>query len=161
MAPLVHLCKTQKIKLVGIDLKNSGLDRRQQEIVDGKRKATKADKNAIEKIVECRAQKQISMVKRYLQKTRKPLVVIVGAWHLRNGAPLRTAFNQYTLIYPCDTQGKMLVGPAGYIEFRILVQPKTDLQCFINALLLLHTYHADALEKPALVDGTDLVEENF
>ena len=118
---LIVLCARNRKKLVGIDLKEFGFTKHLQAVVDGKEKATPEDKRRLNDILKRRVARQLNMTQRYTRISKKSVVVIVGAWHLRKGSPLRKAFSHYTLVYPCDKEGNMLLKPERHIEFRTKV----------------------------------------
>ena len=107
---LLAFCVQENIKAIGLDLKHFGLNSRLQDIVNNKTLPTKEDNEHLERILKKRQKHHISMIKRYLTKT-KSLVVILGAWHLQEYSPLMKAFAHYLAIFPCDTKGRLLLRP--------------------------------------------------
>ena len=72
---------------------------------------SKREQEKINKILESRVKSHIKKILEYLKKTSKPLVVIVGSWHLRKGALLVKEMNNYKIIFPCDSEGNLLIEP--------------------------------------------------
>ena len=108
---LINLCKKHGIKLIGMDLKNFGFNKKLQSIVNGNLKPTKKDLQKIKEIVNKRSKHHISIIKAYLRKTNKPVVIIIGSWHLRNNSLLRYSFSDYLAICPVDKNGKIITSP--------------------------------------------------
>ena len=64
-----------------------------------------------EEILEKRVENHLKKIEEFLTKTEKPLVVILGAWHLRENSVLRSRLSSYKIIAPCDNKGNLLIGP--------------------------------------------------
>lgn len=110
---LVCLCEQKNIKLIGMDFTNFGFNTHLQQIVKGEKELTKNDEDEIEKILENRQKKHVEMCREYKKKTCKPIVVIVGAWHLQESSLLMQELNNYLVIYPVKNDGSMLLSPEG------------------------------------------------
>ena len=115
---ILLLCKSEGIKLIGIDLKNFGLEGKLQNIVNDGKKPSEKEVKEIESLQEKREQVQKSKIQKYLDISKKPILVITGAWHLRKESPLRD-FSRYLLIIPTDKNGELILGPPedGFIKF--------------------------------------------
>ena len=107
-AELMELCRKRDIKLIGIDFKDFGFDQRIQSIIKGEVHPTKKELAIIKGIVKERSKHHINMIKHFLLITSKPLIVIVGSWHLRKQSQLRKTFKKYLAIYPIDEKGNIL-----------------------------------------------------
>jgi len=108
---LIKLCHNKNIKLIGIDFHNFGFDKVLQEKIKKQEPLSKREQEKINKILESREKSHIKKILEYLKKTSKPLVVIVGSWHLRKGALLVKEMNNYKIIFPCDSEGNLLIEP--------------------------------------------------
>ena len=109
---LIRFCRKKKIKLIGIDFKNFGLNKNLQEKVK-KQIHLKNEERQLDKILKKREIKHIQMIKKYTIKTEKPILVIIGSWHLNENSKLMNAFKNYKVIFPCDDKGNLLTGPPG------------------------------------------------
>lgn len=108
---LLILCRNNNIKLIGIDFKNFGLNKRLQGIVKGKLKSTQKDLENIKFILKKREIHHINTIKKYLCLSRKPIIVLIGAWHLRRNSVLMKSLNNFKAIYPCDPKNRLLTKP--------------------------------------------------
>jgi len=115
---ILLLCKSKNIKLIGIDLKNFGLEGELQKIVKGEKEPSEKEMAEIESLQEKREQVQKTKIQEYLNLSKKPILVITGSWHLREKGPLRS-FTEYLLIIPTDKSGELILGPPedGFIKF--------------------------------------------
>jgi hypothetical protein len=112
---LIKLCNKNKIKLIGIDFQNFLLDLKQQTAVKKHRKVSEEEEKEFEDIALRRENKHVKMIEKYLAISRKPVVVIVGAWHLRENSQIRKEFEGFDegckLIYPVNAAGNQVLGP--------------------------------------------------
>ena len=100
---LVRLCFNKGIKLIGIDFENFGFNN----ILIKKIK----EEEEINKIVESRERIHLDKILEYTKKTSRPIIIILGSWHLREGSLLRKKLKNYKLILPCDKNNKALFEP--------------------------------------------------
>jgi len=110
---LVKLCYKKKIKLIGIDFKNFGFDKNFRIKIKNQEKLSKKEESKLEKIIKKREKRHIMFIEKYLKKTKKSLVVIIGSWHLRNDSRLIKTFKNCRTIFPCDRKGNLLIEPSG------------------------------------------------
>ncbi|MBI4116992.1 hypothetical protein HY449_04590 [Candidatus Pacearchaeota archaeon] len=108
---LIELCHIKGIKLIGIDFKNFGFNENLQHKIINQQEPSLEEKEEINKIVIERENKHSEMLQKYKNKSIKPIVVILGAWHLRNGSPIFKDLNNYKLIFPCDKEGNIIFEP--------------------------------------------------
>ena len=108
---LIELCQDRGIRLIGIDFHNFGLTGDLQNAVEGE--PTHAQKKEIQEIVKKRQEHHLKKIQEYEGKAKKPIVIIVGAWHLQENSLLMTGLTDYKVIFPCDPKGAMLLGPTG------------------------------------------------
>lgn len=108
---LIELCNDNGINLIGIDLENLGFDENLQNKIKNQINVNENEEKQLEEILKKRENKHIDLITEYLQKTSKPLLVIIGAWHLREGSKLMNSFDKYKLIYPCDEEGNPVLEP--------------------------------------------------
>ncbi|MBI5797370.1 hypothetical protein HZA98_00515 [Candidatus Woesearchaeota archaeon] len=113
---LIRTCKEREIKLIGMDLTNFGFNTHLQQVVKGKKELTENDEKEVESILEKRQKKHVEMCKKYKAKTNRPIIVIVGAWHLQDSSPLMQELSNYLVIFPVNKEGMMLLGPEGNKE---------------------------------------------
>jgi len=115
---IIRLCKSKNIKLIGIGLKNFGLKGDLQKIIKGKKEPSEKEIREIESLQGKREQTQKSIIQKFLNLSKKPILVITGSWHLREKSPLRD-FPEYLLIIPTDKSGDLILGPPedGFIKF--------------------------------------------
>ncbi|MEA3378870.1 MAG: hypothetical protein U9Q69_04490 [Nanoarchaeota archaeon] len=107
---LLKLCRIKKIKMIGIDLKNFGLNKQIITKIKQNEEISKKEKEDFEKILILRERHQKELIKRYNKKTNKPLVIIIGSWHLRSSTPLLQDLQNYVLIYP-SINGELIYEP--------------------------------------------------
>ena len=108
---LVKLCHKNKIKLIGIDFENFLMDRKMQTKIKRNMDFTEEEDKEYWSLVHRRENKHVKMIGKFLDISRKPVVVIVGAWHLRKGSLIRKSFGHYHLVYMADSKGGMVLGP--------------------------------------------------
>lgn len=108
---LIRFCFEKKINLIGIDLHNFGFDQDLQKKIKDPEEITKEDEEKINKIVEEREKLHLSKILDYKSKTKHPLVIILGCWHLREDSLLRKKLKNYKIIAPLDENGKVLFEP--------------------------------------------------
>lgn len=112
MEPLINLCYKKKIKLIGIDFLNFGFNDRLQKIVNGEIKPLKEDIKEIKKITELRQKKHLEMLKEFKNKSKLPILVLIGAWHLAENSFIMKSLNNYKVIFPCDKNNRILTKPS-------------------------------------------------
>lgn len=108
---LVKFCFNKKIKLIGIDFYNFGFNEGLQRKIKNQEKLTKKEEKEINNIIKLREEHHLSKILEYKEKTNKPLVIIIGCWHLRENSLLRKKLRNYKIITICDKNGKILLGP--------------------------------------------------
>ncbi len=108
---LIKLCYKKNIKLIGIDLRNFGFSKELQEKVKNNQNISDNEEKEISELLKKRERHQIDIIKRFINKTKKPVVVILGSWHLREDSPIMTFFNNYKVIFPCDKNKRLLFEP--------------------------------------------------
>jgi len=106
---LIEICLKNEIKLIGMGFKNFGFDTRLQAIIKGKIESTKKDILEFEKISKKRESQYLRIIQAYRGKTGKPIVILLGTWHLREESPLITDLDSYIVIYPCIKEGEILL----------------------------------------------------
>ncbi|MDO8516636.1 MAG: hypothetical protein Q7S33_00780 [Nanoarchaeota archaeon] len=116
LEPLIKLCDNKNIKIIGMDLPNFGFDEDLQSKIKNQKNLTKEDQIKLKDILKVREETHISKIKEYLNKTNKPLLIIVGSWHLRKNSHLRKNFSNYKVIYPSNLKGKLLTKPPKNIK---------------------------------------------
>ncbi len=113
---LIELCQDRGVRLIGIDFHNFGLTGDLKNAVEGK--PTNAQKKEIQEIVKKRQNYHLKKIQGYQRKTKKPVVIIIGAWHLQENSLLMTGLTDYKVIFPCDSRGTILIGPTkGKIQY--------------------------------------------
>lgn len=105
---LVDLCFNRKIKLIGIDFHNFGFNINLQKKVKNQEELTKEEEKELNNITKLREEHHLSKILDYKEKTNKPLVIILGCWHLRGNSLLRKKLKNYKIIAPLDKKGKVL-----------------------------------------------------
>ena len=108
---LIKLCNNKDIKLIGIDLANFGFDFALQEKIKRQEKLSKEEENKIEEILKLRDKIDLEKIIEYKSKTKCPLVIIIGSWHLIENSFLRNALDNYKIFFPCDKKGNLLIEP--------------------------------------------------
>ncbi len=108
---LIELCYKKNIKLIGMDFKNFGFNKEIQTKIKGKKKLSASEEKEVELILKKRERKHLSKILEYTQKTSKPILVILGCWHLRKDSYLRKKLKSYKIIAPLDSQGEILFEP--------------------------------------------------
>jgi len=108
---LIKFCYNKNIKLIGIDIKNFGFNKQIQNKIKKQEEIRGKDEKELEKIMKKREENHIKIIKRYLKKTNKPIIVLLGAWHLRENSLIRKSFKEYNIISPLDEKGNILIEP--------------------------------------------------
>lgn len=111
---IINLCKKNKIKLIGIDLKNFGLNKHLQEIIRTPQKLPEKDKKSLKEIVKKREIYQLKIIKSV--KSSRPIIVLIGSWHLRKSSPILKELNNYLLIFPSKNK-KLITKPTKNITY--------------------------------------------
>ena len=117
---LINLCNQNDIKLIGIDFKDFGFNKRQQKIVKGEIKPTKKDIIKIHILTNKRKKHHIFIVNKYLKLSQRPIIVIIGCWHLKEKSKLRKSFKGSKIIVPVDNNNKLLIGPKEINKIRYI-----------------------------------------
>lgn len=108
---LIKLCFEKKINLIGIDFHNFGFDQDLQKKIKNQEELTNVEEEKLNKIVEKREKIHLSKILNYKSKTKLPLVIILGCWHLRKNSLLRKKLKNYKIIVPLDEKGEVLFEP--------------------------------------------------
>jgi hypothetical protein len=108
---LVKLCFEKKIKLIGIDFHNFGFDENLQRKIKNQKELTKEEEEKLDKLVEKREKYHLSKILEYKSKTKLPIIIILGCWHLRKNSLLRKRLKNYKIIAPIDNSGEILLEP--------------------------------------------------
>ena len=108
---LIKLCFEKKISLIGIDFYNFGFDKNLQNKIKNQKELTKKEEEVLEKRIAKREQRHLSKILGYKEKTTKPIVVIIGCWHLRKDSLLRKRLKNYKIIAPLDENKEVLFEP--------------------------------------------------
>jgi len=109
---LIKLCFEKKINLIGIDFHNFGFDKSLQKKIKNQEELTKEEEERLNKIVEEREKHHLSKILEYKSKTKLPIVIILGCWHLRKDSLLRKRLKNYKIIAPLDKNGEVLFEPS-------------------------------------------------
>ncbi|MBU4241874.1 MAG: hypothetical protein KKA65_05700 [Nanoarchaeota archaeon] len=108
---LIRLCMKKSIKIRGIDFKNFGLTKRLKGIIKEGIEPTKEDIAKFEIIAKKREHRHLKIIEQNLKKTKKPIIVLLGSWHLRDDSLLMKKLKNYIVIYPCIKKGEVLIEP--------------------------------------------------
>jgi len=108
---LIKLCFKKDIQLIGIDLKNFGFNKHIQNKIKKQEKLNKREQKELEIILKKREENHVKIIKKYLKETNKPIILLLGAWHLREDSLIRKSFKGYKIIFPSDEKGDMLIEP--------------------------------------------------
>lgn len=109
---LIRFCYEKEIKLIGIDLPNFGFDKVLQEKIKKQEKLSEEEEKEINEIIKIRQETHLKKILEYKEKTNKPLIIILGSWHLRENSLLRNFLNNYKIFFPCDEKGHLLIEPS-------------------------------------------------
>jgi hypothetical protein len=126
MKLLIELCYKNKIKLIGIDFPNFGFDDRLQKIVKGEIKPLKKDIKKIEALIGQRERRHLEILRKFENKSRKPILVLIGSWHLRESSLVMKSLKNYKVIFPCDENGKILTKPSKTGDIRYCMRVKNE-----------------------------------
>ena len=113
---LVKFCHNKKIKLIGIDFKNFGLNKNLQGKINRQITLNTNEKREIQFILNKRDKNHIRRIKQCIKKTKKTILVIIGTWHLRENSDLMKTFKNYRMIFPCNKKGEIITEPLGNEE---------------------------------------------
>ncbi len=108
---LIKLCFEKKINLIGIDFNNFGFNKTLQNKIKNQKKLTKEEEKILEEITKKREKQHLRKILEYKEKTNKPLIIILGCWHLRKGSLIRRALKNYKIIAPINEKGEVLFEP--------------------------------------------------
>lgn len=108
---LIKLCLDNKIKLIGIDFHNFGFSENLQKKIKNQEELTREEERKLNEIIKKREKYHLSKILEYKEKTSKPIVIIVGCRHLREGSLLIKKLKNYKIIAPVDKNGKILFAP--------------------------------------------------
>ena len=108
---LIKLCYNKKIKLIGIDFHNFGFNVSLQKKIKNQEEFTKEEKEELNRIIQLREKNHLSKILEYNEKISKPILIILGCWHLREGSFLRKNLRNYKIIAPLDKNGEVLFEP--------------------------------------------------
>lgn len=108
---LIELCYRKNIRLIGMDIKNFGFSKKLWEKIRDNQKITDKEEKRIGYLLKKRENHQIKVIKSFENKSKKPIIVILGSWHLREDSPLIKSFNNFKIIFPCDKDNKLLLEP--------------------------------------------------
>ncbi len=108
---LARLCFNRKIKLIGIDFHNFGYYDNLQRKIKNQEKLTKEEEDKLNKIISLREERHLDKILEYKKKTSRPIIIIIGCWHLREGSLLRNKLKNYKLVLPCDESNKPIFEP--------------------------------------------------
>jgi len=108
---LAKFCLKRKTKLIGIDFPNFGFNEPLQRKIKNQEKVSKKEEEEINKILKMREEKHLREILIYQKKTKHPIVIILGCWHLREESLLRNKLKNYKIISPCDKNKKILLSP--------------------------------------------------
>ena len=114
---LIELCYNKNIKLIGIDFRNFGFDENLQKKIKNQQEPSTKEQEEIDKIIIEREGKHLGMLKKYKDKSSKPIVVVIGSWHLREDSPIFEYLESYKIIFPCDKNGNMIFEPTEEISW--------------------------------------------
>ena len=109
---IIKLCFEKKINLIGIDFHNFGFDKNLQKKIKNQEELTKGEEERLNKIVEEREKHNLSKILEYKSKTKRPIIIILGCWHLRKDSLLRKRLKNYKIIAPLDENGEVLFEPS-------------------------------------------------
>ncbi|MFP4523375.1 MAG: hypothetical protein ACLFNM_02395 [Candidatus Woesearchaeota archaeon] len=108
---LLNLCFEKKIKLIGIDFHNFGFDENLQRKIKNQKELTKEEEGILEELTKKREKYHLSKILEYKSKTKLPIIIILGCWHLRKDSLLRRRLENYKIIAPLDENGEVLFEP--------------------------------------------------
>ncbi len=108
---LIKLCFDKKIKLIGIDFHNFGFDENLQKKIKNQKGLTREEEEKLNNLVEKREKYHLSKILEYKSKTKLPIIIILGCWHLRKDSLLRKRLKNYKIIAPIDDSGEILLEP--------------------------------------------------
>lgn len=108
---LIKLCHKKNIKLIGMDFENFLIDRKLQTKINRDIKLTPDEEKELKDLFYRRENKHAKMISKFLEISRKPLVVIVNAKELKRNSLIRRSFNNYHLVYLSNTKGEMVLSP--------------------------------------------------
>ena len=109
---IIKLCFEKKINLIGIDFHNFGFDKNLQKKIKNQEELTKGEEERLNKLVEEREKHHLSKILEYKSKTKRPIIIILGCWHLRKDSLLRKRLKNYKIIAPLDENGEVLFEPS-------------------------------------------------
>ena len=124
---LVKLCFKENIKLVGIDFKNFGFDGDLQKKIKNEEKLSQIEEEKISNIISLREKRHLDKILEYKKKTSRPIVIIIGSWHLRENSLLRKKLKSYKLILPCDKNNNPLFESNGKGDIKYVEIVSNDL----------------------------------
>jgi hypothetical protein len=110
LKPTVELAIKYKLKLIGCDIKNMGRKNAsflQQSKLSAKQRAFESN------LLKKRELHQAKKILEHAKKTKKPLFVILGAYHLRkNSHALQALQGQDVILYLPTNNNRIVLGPS-------------------------------------------------
>ena len=108
---LIKLGYNKKINLIGIDLPNFGFNKLLQNKIKNQEDLSVEEENKIEELLKLRENLHLKKILEYKEKTDKPIIILLGSWHLREHSLLRDSLTNYKIFFPCDKKGNLLIEP--------------------------------------------------
>ena len=111
LKPLIDYSSEKNIKLIGLDLKDFGLHKELQQAIFKGIITTDLQQQQLDKILKKRQYHHYQLILKYASLTSKPLVILLGTWHLQKKSILMNRIPNYLVIYPVNEKGIILLEP--------------------------------------------------
>jgi hypothetical protein len=79
--------------------------------INEKKEFTPEEEKEIELIVKKREKYQIKKISENSGKSKRPVLVFIGSWHLRKNGPIYSRFKNCKIIFPANKRGELVIEP--------------------------------------------------
>jgi len=107
---LTSYCIKKNIEIIGIDYKNFGLSKKILNSLQKNEKLSSSHKQDIKNILKKRTERHLKFIRKF-EKSLKPVVVVIGAYHLRPKSPILKSVKNALVIQPCDEKNNLVYEP--------------------------------------------------
>ncbi len=108
---LVNLCRGREIKIIGIDFENFGFPNQTCKKILSGSPFTKNEEEEINKIAKKREDYHFKKLKESEKISKKPILVLLGSWHLRNEGLIMKNIKNAKVIFPANKRGDLVFEP--------------------------------------------------
>jgi kynurenine formamidase len=108
---LVQLCNKEKVKLIGIDFENYGFSDDLCHKINNGESLNESEEKEINELVKRREKYHLEKLREYQEKSSRPILVFLGAWHLRKEGLIRENIKNSKFIVLKTKKGQEVYEP--------------------------------------------------